>query len=220
MASNELSKIDSSYRIELIRKAIHLCSLSIPVIYFFTPRSTALTIIIPIALWFIAVDVARHYHRPIQDWFYTVFGWLLRPRESDVRKKRLNGATYVFISATLCIFLFPKLIAITSFSILIISDLTAALVGRRFGKHRFLGKTFEGSLAFFLSAVIVVLLTPKIEYQFGEYIIGMVAASFGAIVEALPIDIDDNLSIPLSVGATMWLMYHFALPMVDVYKLG
>jgi dolichol kinase len=220
VVSNELSKIDSSYRIELIRKAIHLCSLSIPIIYFFTPRAVALTIIIPITLWFIAVDIARHYHRPMQDWFYGVFGWLLRPRESDLKKKRLNGATYVFISATLCIFFFPKLIAITSFSILIISDLTAALVGRRFGKHRFLGKTSEGSLAFFVSAIIVVLLTPKIEYQVGEYIIGTVAASFGAIVEALPFDIDDNLSIPLSVGTIMWLQYHFALPLIDLYKLG
>ena len=220
MESRRLSEIESSYRVELSRKAIHLCSLSIPIIYFFTPRVLALEILIPMTMAFILVDVARHYHRPVQEWFYATFGWLLRHHESSSEKKRLNGATYVFISATICILIFPKLIAVTSFAILIISDMTAALVGRRFGKRRFLGKTLEGSFAFFLSAIAVILITPKIEYQFIEYVIGAAAASVGAAVEALPFDIDDNLSVPLSIGATMWLLYHFLSPMLDLHKFG
>ena len=220
MAGGELSDAVGSYRIEVIRKGIHLCSLSIPIIYFGIPKSLALVVIIPVTACFIGVDIARYYNRPVRDWFYRTFGWLLRPRESDAGRKRLNGATYVVISATLCILILPKLIAITSFSILIIADLTAALVGKRFGRHRFLGKTLEGSLAFFVSAVIVVLLTPKFEYRFEEYLVGTVAAGVGVIIEAAPIDIDDNLSIPLCVGTAMWVFYHFALPMIDVYKIG
>ena len=215
-----LSGIESSYRIELIRKAIHLCSLSIPIFYFFTPKNVALVVFIPLTIAFLIVDVARYYHRPIEGWFYKSFGWLLRQRESDREKKRLNGATYVLISATLAIIIFPKFIAVTSFIILIISDLTAALVGRRFGKHKFFEKTLEGSIGFFMSALVIIILTPKIEDYFGEYLIGALAAAVGTIVEALPIDFDDNLSVPLSVGATLWAAYSITYPLLNLYKFG
>jgi dolichol kinase len=209
-----------SYRVELIRKSIHLCSISIPVLYFFTPRTAALAVLIPLTLLFVTIDVARYYHRPIENWFYGTFGWLLRSKEADREKKRLNGATYVLISATLAVIIFPKLIAVTAFMILIISDLTAALVGKRFGKHPFLGKSLEGSLAFFLSALLVVGIMPKVGYGWGEYAIGAAAALAGAVIEALPIDIDDNLSVPLVVGSVLWAGYALLYPLLDINKFG
>ncbi len=214
------SIIESDYRIEVIRKAIHLVSLSIPITYYFIPKSTALILVIPLMVAFLTVDIARYYHKPVEEWFYKFFGFLLRKRESDKKKKTLNGATYVLISATICIIFFPKIIMIIGFSILIISDITAALIGRRFGKHKFIAKSLEGSLAFFVSAIVVIALTPKIEYQFGEYLIGFAAALVGTITEALPADIDDNLSIPISVGAILWLLYTIFLPTLNVYKFG
>lgn len=129
------------------------------------------------------------------------------------KKKNLNGATYVFISALVCVIIFPKIFFITAFSILIISDTLAALIGRKFGKHKFLSKSFEGTLAFFLSAIVVVLLTPKIEGLMPEYLIGFAAAAVGAIVENISFGLaDDNLAIPLSIGAVMWLLYLIYLP--------
>ena len=135
-------------------------------------------------------------------------------------RKRLNGATYVLIAATISVLVFPKVIAVTSFTILIISDLTAALVGKRFGKHRFFGKSLEGSAAFLLSALVVVAIVPKVEYRAGEYILQAAAAVVGTIVEALPISVDDNLSIPLSIGLTMWGAYALFYPVMDLYRFG
>ncbi|MBI1805596.1 MAG: dolichol kinase [Ignavibacteria bacterium] len=218
--NNVASGIENEYRIELIRKAIHLCSIAIPVIYFFTPRSFALTICVPCTLAFIAVDVARYYNRQVERWFYKTFGWLLRKHETDREKKALNGASYVLIAATLTILIFPKIIAVTAFIVLIISDMTSALVGRRFGKHRFLAKSLEGSAAFFVSACVIIVLTPKIEYHVGEYIIGIIAAAIGTFVEALPVRLDDNLTIPISVGASMWAGYTLIYPAFDMYKFG
>jgi dolichol kinase len=209
-----------SYRIELIRKSIHLCSLSIPIFYFHTPRIVALGVLIPLTLAFVIIDVGRYYHRPIETWFYRTFGWLLRTSETSKEKKRLNGATYVLIAATLSVLIFPKVIAVTSFVILIIADLAAALIGKRFGRHRFLGKSLEGSAGFLLSALVVVAILPKVDYQFGEYAIGGAAALAGAIVEALPIDIDDNLSIPLVVGTVMWAGYQLFYPFLDINTFG
>jgi dolichol kinase len=207
------------YRYEIVRKGIHLFSLSIPTIYFFISQQLALCLLLPITVAFISVDMARYYFSPISRWFYRWFGWLLRRHESDANRKRLNGASNVLISASLCVLLFPKVIAINAFTILIISDTTSALIGRRFGKHRFLSKSLEGSIAFFISAVVVVLIAPKMIGSPAEYGIGIIAAVIGAVVEALPSWIDDNLSIPLVVGFSLWGLYLLLLPAIDLTQL-
>ena len=208
-----------NFRNELARKAIHLFSLSIPLIYFFISRTLALALLIPLTAAFVGIDLARFYIPIISRWFTRWFGWLLRKHEQDINVKRLNGASHVLISAALCVLLFPKIITINAFTILIISDSTSALFGRRFGRHRFLGKSLEGSMAFFVSAVIVILAAPKVQYVPMEYIIGIIAAAVGAVVEAASVHIDDNLSIPLSVGIVMWGLYVWLLPAVNVSGL-
>jgi dolichol kinase len=207
------------YHIEVIRKAIHLCSLSIPIVYYFTSKQTALTLLLPLTIAFVAIDLLRYYHQPTRAWFYTTFGWLLRQHETDEKEKRFNGATFVLLSAVISILIFPKVIVITSFSILIISDIAAALIGKRFGKRKFYGKSLEGSLAFFISGLLVVAFTPKINHLVEEYFIGFISVVVGTIVEALPLKIDDNLSIPLSVGLALWALYHFILPTIDLSAL-
>lgn len=211
-----LLSVEDSYRIELIRKGIHFCSLSIPVVYFFIEKSTALMILVPLTFAFLVVDLARYYHGPTGAWFYATFGWLLRTREQDVVRKRLNGATYVLISAIICIIIFPKIITVTAFAVLIISDSVAALVGRKFGKRPLFNKTAEGTVGFFLSAIVVVLLAPKVEYYPGEYLIGIVGSAVGAVVEAMSIKLDDNLTIPVSIGITMWLLYTVIYPSLQL----
>ena len=135
-------------------------------------------------------------------------------------KPRLTGATFVLLSALICILLFPKVIVITAFAILIISDTAAALIGRRFGRHPFRSKTVEGTTAFFVTASVVVALAPKIDYLATEYLIGSIAAVLGAFVEAVSGDlIDDNLSIPISIGIVMWVLYALLLPTVNVWGL-
>jgi dolichol kinase len=205
------------YRAEVIRKSIHLCSLSIPIIYYFISREQALILLVPVTAAFLAVDLLRHYNASTAKIFYSVFGWLLRSHEHNGKSKRLNGATHVLISATLCVLIFPKLITITAFAVLIISDSAAALVGRRFGKKKFLSKSAEGSAAFFVSALIVIAATPKISTGAGEYLIAIVAAAIGTVVEALSFGIDDNLSIPISIGTVMWVLYDLFYPSLNLH---
>jgi dolichol kinase len=216
---SELRHLDHTatieYKHEVVRKAIHLFSLSIPIIYFFISKQLALCLLVPITTAFIIIDLARYYIPPVAQWFYRWFGWLLRRHETDINKKRLNGASNVLVSALLCVLFFPKVVAINSITILIISDTTSALIGRRFGRHRFLAKSLEGSLAFFVSAILVVLVAPKIDKLPMEYIIGFIAAAIGTVVEALPIKIDDNLTIPLSVGFSLWALYALFLPTIN-----
>jgi len=207
------------YKAELARKGIHFLSLSIPIIYYYIERDLALAILVPVTLTFLVVDLLRYYHKPTADLFYNVFGFMLRKHERDANTKRLNGATNVLIAASLCIIIFPKLIVLTAFPILIISDSVAALFGRRFGKKKFLQKSVEGSTAFFLFALIVIAFTPKIGGGFMEYLIGAVAALVGTVVEASSWKFDDNLSIPLSVGVVMWGLYFLVYPSVNLFAL-
>ncbi len=210
---------DHTYGAEIVRKGIHLLSLLIPVLYYFLPKTVALSILIPLTLAFLLSDIARLVIPRVGQLYQRVFGWLLRPHEQNHRGRRLNGATYVLLSAVLCILLYPKVIVITAFTILIVSDSAAALIGRRFGKRPFLGKSLEGTSAFLITALAVVAVAPKIAYLPAEYCIGAAAAVLGTLVEAGTPGIDDNLSVPISISTAMWILYTLFLPTVDLYSL-
>ncbi len=215
-----MNQIDSgtiSYRDELIRKLIHLCSLSIPIIYYFIPRYDALLILGILSFLALIIDLGRYRSPQFAEYFYKIFGFLLRKHERDNVKKNLNGATYVLISAFLGVLIFPKIIFINAFAILIISDTSAALIGRRYGTKSFLRKSLQGTLAFFISAIIVIIFAPKLNNNVIEYFIGFFAAFVGAIVENISNDlVDDNLSIPLTIGFLMWGLYLIFLPDLSI----
>lgn len=215
-----IQNIEKNYKIEFIRKSIHFCSLSIPVVYFFIDKITALNILIPITILFVVFDLARYYYQPGAKLFYKYFGWLLRNYEIDIKRKRLNGASNILISAIICVIIFPKILVVTAFSVLIISDSLAALVGRRFGKRKFFKKSLEGSLSFIGGGFLVILLTPKVEYFYAEYLIAAFAVVVAAFFEATSVVVDDNFTIPLSIGFIMWLLYFLFLPTFNLYIIG
>ena len=196
-----------SFSSEIIRKTIHLGSLSIPVIYYYVTRETALAILVPLTIFSLVIDVGRHYIPAIQKIVSVLFDRILRPHER--KAGLLSGATYVLISALFCVFVFPKMLTITAFAILIVSDSASALIGRAFGRHKFIDKSREGTMAFIASAWLVVLVTPKAGPVAIEYIIGAVAAVVGGIFEAASatLKLDDNFAVPVSIGFVMWGAY-------------
>lgn len=211
MTVSERATID--YQSEILRKGIHLCSLSIPVIYYFITKELALSILIPLTVFSLVVDIGRYYFKPLAEVVHKLFGFMMRKHEVDEKKKNLNGATYVLISAVLVIILFPKVFVVTGFAVLIIGDIAAALIGRKYGQTQFLYKSLEGTLAFFVFSCFVILLAPKIEGNLTEFIIGFFAVAVGAIVENISSGwADDNLTIPVSISITMWILYSIFLP--------
>lgn len=214
---NQIDNGTINYRDELIRKLIHLTSLSIPLIYYFISTQTAATILGILTALALIMDLGRYLSPSFGKLFYKIFGFLLRKHEIDHEKRNLNGATYVLIAAFLGVLIFPKVIFITAFSILIISDTSAALIGRKFGKIKFLRKSLEGTLAFFISASLVILFTPKIGNYGTEYLIGFIAAFIGAFVENISFGVvDDNISIPFSIGFLIWGLYLLWLPDLEL----
>jgi dolichol kinase len=196
---------------ELTRKIIHLCSLSIPIGLYYLPYKTVLWILFPVTAVAFFVDYGRYYIGWLNKFFLWFVGPILRPHERDTTKKLISGGSFVLISACICVLVFPKIIAITAFAILIISDASSAIIGRTFGKHHFLDKSLEGTLAFITTSWIVVAVTPKVAGLWQEYALALVAATIGGVIEAASVSlhVDDNFSVPLSIGIVMWLGYYF-----------
>ncbi len=214
---NQFDNGDINYRHEVIRKLIHLNSLSIPIVYYYITQKDAIIILSVMTFLALVLDLGRYYSASVANVMNKIFGVLFRKHEIDSKKKNLNGATYVLLSALVCVIIFPKILFITAFSILIISDSMAALIGRKFGRKKFLSKSLEGSSAFFISAAIVIFFTPKILYSHTEYLIAIIAAFVGTIIENISFGFaDDNFAIPVSIGCTMWVLYHFIYPDVPL----
>ena len=211
MIESERGTID--YKNEVLRKLIHLISLSIPIVYYHITKELALTILVPLAVFSLLIDYGRYFHKRLAEVVYKIFGFLLRKHERDEKKKNLNGATYVFLSAVVVIFIFPKVFAVTAFTVLIVGDIAAALIGRKFGKTKFLYKSLQGTLAFIVFSSIAIMFTPKIQNSITEYLIALIAVVVGGIAENISGEwADDNFMIPLTMCITMWILYALLLP--------
>lgn len=204
--------VHHSFKFELARKLIHLSSISIAIIYCAITKELALLLLVPLFTGFLLVDLLKNFIPPLSRWYHDTFDPMLREHEREKEPLQFNGATYITFSALLLVLFFPKLIAITCFSMVAISDTMAALVGKKFGRHKIGEKSLEGSLAFLVSALAIVMVVPHLDLKAG--IITAISATF---VEALTLRInnykvDDNLTIPLVSALVCHLYYILVLP--------
>lgn len=184
-----------------MRKGTHMGALVIPGGYYFLhlDRPQMLSIMVPVTVAMILIDIAR-----LRQWlFWKAFA--RRILSPVIRRHEMagdfTGATYILLSVCLTVALYDKPIAIAAMAFIIVGDTLAALVGRRFGRHRFGNKSVEGSLACLVGTVIVAVLMPDL--PMGIRLLGAVVAT---IVEALPLGIDDNITVPILSGLSMTLL--------------
>ena len=129
----------------------------------------------------------------------------LRPLLKESEQGRITGATYIALSALFAFLLFDKSVAIAALFFLAVGDPIAALVGRRMPGPRLIGKSPLGTVAFFLAAMAIVGVLSAGDAVAFHW--GLVAgAAIAALVELLPLPLDDNLTVPLVCGAAMTLM--------------
>lgn len=188
-----------AYRSEVWRKLLHLFALTIPIGYYYVPWPVGAAICFGFFLISLIIDIARFRKWPIQRYWLPIAGPIVRPRERD----NFTGATNILASGWLCIVLFATPAAAMGMATIILGDTAAALVGRRWGRHKITGnRSWEGSSAFFLAAVVGGVLIPGVSWP-----LALAAAALATVVEAVSQRVDDNLSVPLMVG----LFVHVAL---------
>ena len=186
---------------EFLRKLLHLSNLVIPFTYlfYFDSKVEALIILLPITSFAFLIEYLRINSISVKNIFDKYLFSMLRNHE---KSGKYTGATWVFISSTLSIGIFPKDIAIISLIYMSIGDTAAGLIGRKFGRIKIYNKTLEGALAGFIVCLIVGLM---IDLNLSKTVVAIGALS-AAIIEFMPISIDDNLRIPLFSGTVMYVM--------------
>jgi len=139
-------------------------------------------------------------------------------RPADAARGYPFGILVYPVSVLLLILAFPARldIAAAAWGVLALGDGAATLAGRRWGRHR-LGwnpdKSVEGLLAFVVAGGAAgVFLTwwtapavtplPSTAFVVAAPVLAAVAAG---LVETVPIALDDNISVPASAGAVLWL---------------
>jgi dolichol kinase len=192
--------------LEIRRKIMHTWPIIIPIAYRFVSKDTALMVMLPICAFYVFCDIFRHFHGGFRQLFDRIItAHFLREHE----KNGLIGSSYFIFGALLAIILFPKPVTIASLYILVISDAMAAIVGTGWGKTRIFAKSLEGSIAFFVSGTIIVLLAMQDKPLWGESAMqghlfwGVLAVAGATLAELFPTGLDDNLTIPLVAGAIM-----------------
>lgn len=199
-----------SYFQEILRKLIHLSSLWMVAAIMVCGEKYRIQLAIIFGIAYLLNIILEHavalkvpYITPL---YYFFFKNMLR-KEPQPTDWVISGSPPVWCAAFLVTLFFPTQAAATALAVMLIADTCAALIGRRFGKHKINGKSVEGCIAFFLGGMIAFAVIALFYPALSKTAIfcgtaGILIAMFAELFEK-QIHIDDNLSIPLTVGLTL-----------------
>ncbi|MFV0627387.1 MAG: diacylglycerol/polyprenol kinase family protein [Alphaproteobacteria bacterium] len=201
-----LSKLGlgESVRNEFYRKSIHLGSLWFVVFIYFVPTTISFYSFLILLILDFILEYGSYKKWPlIRATYSRLFYKAFRSKETKKNKFEPSGSVYLLLAATICSFFFVKEVTIVALSVMIIADANAALFGKVYGMRKLRArKTTEGTFAFVVSALLVMLvLNPLLAVTYRSIIACFVAVLFEVYSDKLKID--DNLSIPLVVGAVL-----------------
>jgi dolichol kinase len=184
-------------RRELARKSFHIASVVLPASAWVLPRATGIILLGTLLAAAVGIEIARRRVRGARYLFLRFTRPMLRAHE----RRGLAGATWMAIAYTAALIVFPMPVAVAAMLYNALGDSAAALVGRRYGRHRTAwGKSWEGFAAALAVGLAIGFLVPGLTPL--AAVLGALAA---ATLELLPIPIDDNLRVTLGGGAFAWL---------------
>ncbi|HEY0018934.1 MAG TPA: hypothetical protein VGC13_21720 [Longimicrobium sp.] len=187
---------------ELARKAIHVSSTAVPLLVWLLPRPVAISLLVPVALLALAIDLARHRIRPFRYHFLRHTRTMLRHHE----RHGLAGATWMALAYAAALLLFPKPVAVAAMLFNGLGDAAAALAGKRWGRHRTgWGKSWEGfaaGLAVDVGVGVAMWMLAPSAVSLGAALLG---AAVAAAIEFAPLPLDDNVRVTLGGGAGIML---------------
>ena len=202
--------MEISYKEEIKRKLVHLSSLWMAAATLLLPRWGSCLLFF---LLLVLTLLAEHDYANGGPWYLgrlygKIFGKMLR-NEVKPGQWIVSGGAPVLAAALLVNVLFPPFIAASALAVMLTGDAAAALIGRRFGKHRTVnGKSWEGFAAFVIvgfAALAAVLAVVGLFPAF--WLWGLLGVLLAALAELFQkqLKVDDNFSIPLCVGAVLYV---------------
>ena len=171
-------------KINIPRKLLRLSTIIFPLLYFVMPKFWLLILIGIIFLFFVYQDIARVMKKSYLKKIY------------KKREHKISNISLFLLACIITIAFFAKQHAILALSMLVIGDMTAEIIGIKFGKKIIVfKKSIEGSLACFVSCLLLgLLLMPFL--NFSIYII-VIAAAVATIVEMFSAWLDNLTMAPI-----------------------
>lgn len=191
----------TTVRGEAARKSIHvgLSLVAAAVVWLLEPR-TAAVVLAAATTVALSIEMLRRASAGFGRRFVRTLSPMLRDREGV----RLTGATTLSVGYTLAATLLPGTPALAGILYAGVADAAAAVVGRRWGRRRFPGgKSVEGSLVFFLVAMVIGAALPIPDLDLA---MAALAALILMIIEAPTLRVDDNLYLPIAGAAVVLLL--------------
>ena len=215
-----------SLKAELKRKALHLSGLLIPLSYFYFGKDLTIIFIAIALIAFFIIEPFRTSQKLGKDIvegirpFITreIYKFLNESMERIDRRIReiareeenicIGAHVYFAIASLIVIILFPMYIAISAIAVATLGDAVAAIIGKSLGKHRFKnGKSVEGSSAFFIVALLLLLWILPMGYTY-PYVIyaSITGAIIGTVVEFYDFPPNDNFSNQIFISLALYIL--------------
>jgi dolichol kinase len=183
---------------EIIRKLIHLAgfwNLAVFIIVSeFIGERMAFLVLTLILLIFLEIEYLRVEH-----------GILSIPSQFNIFRKKeqstFGGHIFMTLAAIVSFAAFSRVIAATAFSMAILGDIFAALVGKKWGRHKFIfsNKTMEGTMAGLAANIVAGYFFVNNIPHFWLILLPMAAVA--SVVEVFTQKLDDNLTVAIFAGA-------------------
>ena len=155
----------------------------------YVPEWLVLVILGVVLALMLGLDLIRLRHPDANRLFFLVFRRLASPREA----RGLASSTWYVTGMLLTLALIPLEIAVAAILVLAVADPLASYLGRRFGKRALGSGTVEGTLVFLAVAFLILALFEELPVAAG-------VALLASVVESIPWRLDDNLTVPITVG--------------------
>ena len=203
--------MEISYIEEIKRKLIHLSSLWIVAATLLLAQKQWIGCLLFAVLLVLTLVLEHDYAnggKYLGRLYGKLFSKMLR-KEARPGQWVVSGGAPVLAAAVMMNILFSPVIAAAGMAVMLTGDAFAALIGRKFGRHKAVnGKSYEGFAAFFIAGFIALSTVFALSGLSGRcYIWGAAAVVAAAVVELFQkqLKLDDNFTIPLSVGIVLYL---------------
>lgn len=200
-----------SYLEEIKRKGVHLSSLWMVAATLLLGRYQWISCLLFGALLLLTL-VSEHDYANGGKYLGRLYGQLFgRMLRNEVKPGQwiVSGGAPVLAAALLVNLLFVPFIAAAAMAVMLTGDAAAALIGRKFGKHKTVnGKSWEGFFAFIVvgyGAMAAVLAIVGAQERYFLWGIGGVILAAVAELFQKQLKVDDNFSIPLCSGAVLFV---------------
>ncbi len=175
--------------LETKRQLFHLAiGTAIAALVVLLPKNLSLSILF---IFTILIYLMRHSYKTIYPlkWLVETFD---RPQDEKTGNP-FKGALHLVIGTAAALMLFPPLPAAAGILVLAWGDSLATLIGRHHGKKKiYRSKTAEGTLAFFISALLALTIFTSVHQAFTIAILATIIELYSPI--------DDNLIIPAATA--------------------